>query len=79
MTAEDEAREKLLAKYGKYNRSKKGQRRNRKYESEHPDRKLRWEAARNETRSDRIGGLAENHLGSPPAGADRHGQLATPC
>ena len=34
----------------KYNLSTKGQKRNRKYEDRHPERKLRWEQARNAMR-----------------------------
>ena len=31
----------------RYNHSAKGQRRNRRYERKHPERRLRWEQARN--------------------------------
>jgi hypothetical protein len=34
----------------RYNQSAKGQRRNRRYEDAHPERKLRWENARNAMR-----------------------------
>ena len=34
----------------KYNQSAKGQKRNRRYEDAHPERKLRWEKARNAMR-----------------------------
>lgn len=39
-------REKYLARHRKYNTSTKGQKRNQKYEENHPERKLRWEPAR---------------------------------
>jgi len=39
-------REKYLARHRKYNTSAKGQKRNQKYEENHPERKLRWEPAR---------------------------------
>jgi hypothetical protein len=48
----EEARRKLLAKHEKYNKSVKGQKRNKRYEDTHPARKLRWEAARNELRKE---------------------------
>jgi len=38
MTAE----EKRLARYRRYNQSKKGQARDKKYEDAHPERKDRW-------------------------------------
>ena len=38
--------ERRLAKYFKYNRSAKGQERNRRYEEKHPERSLRWEPLR---------------------------------
>jgi hypothetical protein len=41
------SREKYLARQRKYNTSSKGQKRNRRYEDAHPERKLRWEPARN--------------------------------
>lgn len=34
----------------RYNLSAKGQRRNKRYEEKHPERKLRWEQARNAMR-----------------------------
>ncbi len=53
MTA-DEARERLLAKHVRYNQSRKGRKRNKRYEDAHPERKLRWEAARNALRRDQV-------------------------
>lgn len=50
MSEEEARREKLLARHRKYNTSVKGQKRNKRYEDSHPDRKLRWEPARNELR-----------------------------
>ena len=41
------AREKLLARHRRYNQSRKGRRRNQRYEDKNPARKLRWEAGRN--------------------------------
>jgi hypothetical protein len=35
----------------RYNTSSKGQKRNRRYESKHPGRKIRWEQSRNDLRS----------------------------
>jgi len=43
MTAEEKRRE----SWRRYNTSVKGQLRNRRYEEKHPERKLRWEPARN--------------------------------
>lgn len=43
----DERRARRLAAHSKYNTSAKGQRRNLRYEAKHPERKLRWEPARN--------------------------------
>lgn len=48
--ADREARERYLAAQRKYNTSAKGQKRNRAYEDRHPERKLRWEPARNALR-----------------------------
>jgi hypothetical protein len=45
------AREAYLARHSRYNTSAKGQRRNRRYEDAHPERKLRWEPARNALRA----------------------------
>jgi hypothetical protein len=45
------AREAYLARHSRYNASAKGQRRNRRYEDAHPERKLRWEPARNALRA----------------------------
>lgn len=42
--------EKVRAAHQRYNQSPKGQRRNKKYEEKHPERKLRWETARNALR-----------------------------
>ena len=53
MTA-GELRERRLATHKKYNNSVKGQKRNKTYEDKHPERKLRWEAARDAKRSDRM-------------------------
>ena len=39
--------EKRLARHRRYNQSPKGQARNRRYEEKRPERKLRWEPARN--------------------------------
>lgn len=36
------SREKLLARHARYNASSKGQKRNRRYEDKHPERKERW-------------------------------------
>ena len=47
MTAEEAARERHLARHRKYNQSRKGQRRNKRYEDANPARRLRWEAGRN--------------------------------
>jgi len=44
------SREKLLARYARYNKSEKGQERNRRYEGRHPERKVRWEASRPKSR-----------------------------
>lgn len=48
---EDERTARRLAKYVKYNASRKGQLRDLRYESKHPERKLRWEPARNALRA----------------------------
>jgi hypothetical protein len=50
MTAANPAearRERRRAAHQKYNLSAKGQARNARYEAKHPERKLRWEPARN--------------------------------
>lgn len=47
---EEQKRAARLASHEKYNKSAKGQKRNKRYESKHPERKLRWEAARNSLR-----------------------------
>lgn len=49
MTEEERAERRRLA-HQRYNLSAKGQERNRRYEREHPERKLRWETARNAMR-----------------------------
>lgn len=43
---EDKARE----RHRRYNQSRKGQDRNKRYEQAHPERKVRWEDARNSAR-----------------------------
>ena len=43
-------RERALEAHRRYNASAKGRARNARYESKHPERKLRWEAARNALR-----------------------------
>lgn len=48
---ENERRERRLATYRKYNASRKGQKRAKRYENAHPERKLRWEPARNALRT----------------------------
>ncbi len=62
------ARERRLDTHRTYNNSIKGQARNLRYEAAHPERKLRWEPARNALRSP---------LGSPP-GAPMHGGADMP-
>lgn len=64
--APEVARERRLAAHRKYNLSSKGQKRNVRYEAAHPERKLRWEPARNALRS-RAGGVAQNQ--DPRGGA----------
>jgi hypothetical protein len=49
-----DARERRLETYRKYNQSRKGKKRQKKYEDAHPERKLRWEPARNAMRRDQI-------------------------
>lgn len=49
--ADRAARERGLATHRRYNLSAKGQARNRAYEDRHPERKLRWEPARNAARN----------------------------
>lgn len=44
------SREKALERHRRYNGSKKGQARNQRYEQAHPERKTRWEQARNAVR-----------------------------
>lgn len=46
----DEKRERRLEAHRRYNASAKGRARNTRYESKHPERKARWEAARNQVR-----------------------------
>ena len=50
-TMTEPARERRLDAHRRYNTSAKGQRRNLRYEARHPERKLRWEPARNALRS----------------------------
>lgn len=45
-----ENREKALERHRRYNQSRKGQSRNKRYEDSHPERKTRWEQARNAVR-----------------------------
>lgn len=45
--------EKRRKRHARYNKSAKGQKRNKKYEKAHPERKVRW--ASNQPRSDREG------------------------
>lgn len=47
---DEERRGRRLASHAKYNASRKGRNRNKRYEDAHPDRKLRWEPARNALR-----------------------------
>ncbi len=61
--AAEDARTRYLKRHQRYNLSRKGQRRNVRYEAAHPERKLRWEPARNALRS---------ALGPPPE-APMHG------
>jgi hypothetical protein len=42
--------EKRLEKYRRYNQSAKGRARDKRYEQKHPERKIRWEEARNALR-----------------------------
>jgi len=52
---DEERRANRLATYTKYNTSRKGQARYKKYEDAHPERKEnRWEPARNAKRSDQV-------------------------
>lgn len=48
--SEDEKAERRREAHRKYNASAKGQKRNRRYEDKNPERKLRWEKARNAMR-----------------------------
>ena len=57
MTPAELERERYLERHRRYNLSSKGQRRNARYEAAHPERKLRWEPARNALRAP---------LGPPP-------------
>jgi hypothetical protein len=45
-----ERRERLLEKHKRYNASRKGQDRDKRYEDKHPERQGRWEKARNAMR-----------------------------
>lgn len=51
---ESERRANRLASHEKYNKSKKGIARNKRYEAKHPERQLRWEAARNNLRRNNV-------------------------
>ncbi len=52
---ESERRERRLASHTRYNTSRKGKARYKKYEDAHPERKEnRWEPARNAKRSDNV-------------------------
>jgi hypothetical protein len=46
VTADEKRRE----RHKRYNQSAKGQKRNKRYEAKHPERKIRWEEARNAIR-----------------------------
>jgi len=62
------ARERRLDAHRRYNLSAKGQARNRRYEAARPERKLRWEPARNAARNphaNQPGGEAENQAPAP--------------
>lgn len=66
--ADQLARKRYLERHGRYNRSAKGQARNRVYEAAHPERKLRWEPARNAARNpnaNRPGGGAGSQAPAP--------------
>lgn len=43
-------RAKYLEQQARYNASRKGQTRDRRYEEKHPERRVRWEATRNAMR-----------------------------
>jgi hypothetical protein len=45
------ARLRYLARQARYNASRKGKARNYRYELKHPERRTRWEAARNQLRA----------------------------
>jgi hypothetical protein len=53
-SAPDDQAEKRREAHRRYNTSRKGQARNRRYEAAHPERKLRWEAARNALKRENI-------------------------
>lgn len=62
------ARERRLDAHRRYNLSAKGQARNRRYEAARPERKLRWEPARNAARNphaNQPGGVAGNQAPAP--------------
>lgn len=70
MGSAENPRARRLDTHRRYNTSLKGQARNARYEARHPERKLRWEPARNALRSS---------LGPPPdqpmhGGADQPGE-----
>lgn len=51
MTPAEARRARHLERHRRYNTSTKGQRRNLAYEARHPERRLRWEPARNALRA----------------------------
>ena len=52
----EERRASRLDSHRRYNQSSKGQRRNKRYETKHPERAVRWEEARNAIRPAGQGG-----------------------
>jgi hypothetical protein len=62
--APPDARTRRLDAHRRYNLSTKGQARNLRYEAKHPERKLRWEAARNALRNP-AGGEAQKSPATP--------------
>lgn len=59
-----DARSRYLDRQRRYNTSAKGQARNLRYEARHPERKLRWEPARNMLRN--VPGTLPETLPEPP-------------
>jgi hypothetical protein len=47
ITDAEDARARRLEAHARYNATDKGRKRNKRYEAKHPERKIRWEAARN--------------------------------